>query len=193
MNALAPDVLAPDALDWEQIFISYHHRIRGFIRQRVNDRIDAEDLASETFTRAIAATQRGKGPRDDCALSWLFQIARNLCVDYYRTRGKLPLTVEIDAAVHEDNDGYDPRAVAETVMALEPSPHELAEQTITSQRVRGAVGRLTHHQERVTTLRLDGYEFGEIAAEIDKSVGAAKALQHRAYVELQRHLKGANA
>lgn len=180
---------APVGLDWDAIFTDYHYRIRGFIRLRVRDRIDADDLAQETFVRAYAATTRGKGPRADRAMAWLFQIARNLCVDYYRAQGKLPALVEIDAVTAENDDGDKPRTLEETMIAPDLSPHELAEQTMLCTRVRQAISTLLPTQERVIALRLEGLDTHEIAAEIGKGVNATKALQHRGFVNLQEWLQ----
>jgi RNA polymerase sigma-70 factor, ECF subfamily len=61
----------------------FHDRLLGFIRQRVNNPSDAEDLLQEVFLRIY---QRLSTVRDnDRLVSWMFQIARNAIIDYYRS------------------------------------------------------------------------------------------------------------
>jgi len=75
----------------EQLWSTYHEKLLRFIRKRVTDDEAAQDLLQETFlrihTRLHTLTQGEK------LESWVYQIARNLIIDYYRQR---KLTVALD-------------------------------------------------------------------------------------------------
>ena len=69
----------------EQLWRLLSNGLRSFLRQRVPDDAIADDLVQETFLRVH---QRRESVRDDQSLtSWVYQIARNLVIDYYRREG----------------------------------------------------------------------------------------------------------
>ncbi|MEE3717305.1 RNA polymerase sigma factor SigZ [Tumidithrix elongata RA019] len=62
---------------------TFHHRLRGFILQRVQNPSDADDILQEVFLRIYL---RLSTLRDsDRIVSWMFQITRNVVIDYYRS------------------------------------------------------------------------------------------------------------
>ena len=68
----------------ELIWKAFSERLRKFIRVRVADEADAEDLLQEVFIRIHTRIDTLK---DDTRLTaWVYQIARNLIIDYYRSR-----------------------------------------------------------------------------------------------------------
>jgi RNA polymerase sigma-70 factor (ECF subfamily) len=72
-----------DASAFEAIYLRFRPRIWGVVRSRVNDRHLAEDLVSETFTKAFAAASTLRWVGDRQIESWLVTIARNLVADHY--------------------------------------------------------------------------------------------------------------
>lgn len=60
-------------------FEKYYSELYRFINRKLHDREHAEDLAQETFIRALTVTQPVRSHR-----SLLYRIARNLLVDHYR-------------------------------------------------------------------------------------------------------------
>ncbi|GER89508.1 RNA polymerase sigma factor SigZ [Dictyobacter vulcani] len=68
----------------EQAWDAFHAPLYHFIRRRVADEDTAEDLLQEVF---LKIHQRGEHLRDARRLeSWIYQITRNLIIDYYRSR-----------------------------------------------------------------------------------------------------------
>lgn len=70
----------------DQIWQDYSGALRGFLRQRVANEADVDDLLQDilikTHTHLFTV-------RDPAALrAWLFQVARNATVDFYRARGR---------------------------------------------------------------------------------------------------------
>jgi RNA polymerase sigma-70 factor (ECF subfamily) len=71
--------------DWEALYRQELPRIYNFFRYRIGDDAMAEDLTSITFQKAWRARHQHR--RDLAAFStWLFAIARNVAVDYFRRR-----------------------------------------------------------------------------------------------------------
>ena len=56
----------------------------GFLRKHVNDPMVAEDLLHEVFLKALGAGKKGAAPKN--LTGWLYKIARNTVIDYYRTK-----------------------------------------------------------------------------------------------------------
>ncbi len=149
----------------------FHLPIYRYIYRQVGDVETARDLAAESFRRLLAAVKQGHGPSDNLK-AWLYRTAHNLVIDFYRRRkhrDHLPL---------DDNlldGGHDPVLSAELHLS--------------TQQVRAALRRLTPEQQGVIVLKyLEGLSNAEVAAVLDKPVGAVKSLQHRALAALRNEL-----
>lgn len=99
-----PDVAALQrgedaALD--RIMERHRDPLFGFVRRMIGNAQDAEEIAQETFVRAYFQIQKYR-PKAPFA-AWLYQIARNLCRDYFRSRAyKQALASEgLDGLPHE--------------------------------------------------------------------------------------------
>jgi RNA polymerase sigma-70 factor, ECF subfamily len=74
----------------EKVWQEYHSRLRSFISRRVVDDTAADDILQNVFLKMHAGLA---SLRDETKLkSWLYQIARNAIIDYFRSRN---LTVEV--------------------------------------------------------------------------------------------------
>ena len=77
----------------EQVWEALHNPLYQFIRRRVADEATAEDLLQEVF---LKIHQYGNSLKDVRRLeSWIYQITRNLIIDYYRSRR--PAIVSLEA------------------------------------------------------------------------------------------------
>lgn len=144
--------------------------IYRFILHRVGEAAIAEDLLGDVF---VSALERLPAYRDEGRPfeAWLFRIAHNKVVDFYR-RQRVRNTVTL----HE-----------ELASGAETDPHDLVPQRDEASRAWSAVRQLTDEQQQVLELRfLAGYSIGEIAAQLSKTEGAIKQLQHRALAALRR-------
>ncbi|SMP13567.1 RNA polymerase sigma factor SigZ [Shimia sagamensis] len=70
----------------DQIWREYGGALRGFLRKRVANEADVDDLLQDILIKTHAHLSE---VRDPAALrAWLFQVARNATVDFYRARAK---------------------------------------------------------------------------------------------------------
>ena len=139
----------------------YHH---------VGSPHDAEDLASRTFLRAWRglSTFRWRGRPFE---AWLFTLAKNQLVDFYRER-RAP-SAPLDDSRPDSRLGPEGRALANAA----------AEAT------RAALAKLTEEQRQVLILKFYlERENKEIALIMGKREGTVRALQMRALQALRRHL-----
>jgi RNA polymerase sigma-70 factor (ECF subfamily) len=84
----------------EQIWNELAAKLREFIRRRVSDAAEAEDILQDVFLKL--AKRADELPEPAKLQGWVFLIARNAVIDHYRTRKEtvaVPETLESDAAV----------------------------------------------------------------------------------------------
>ncbi|HZG92974.1 MAG TPA: sigma-70 family RNA polymerase sigma factor [Pseudonocardia sp.] len=155
------------------LFDRYFDMVFRFVLVRTNDRGLAEDIASETFVRALrrisSVTYQG---RDIGA--WFVTIARNLIFD------------------HVKSSRYRLEQTTSEIVDLSPTTHGPEQQVLdgaTSDELLRCVRKLNPDQQECITLRfLQGLSVAETAALMDRNEGAVKALQHRAVRRLAQLL-----
>ena len=159
---------------WQIIFNRHYPRIYSYLYYRVGDADVAEDLSGEVFERAVKNIHRFK-PRDGGLAGWLTRIAQNLAHDYYRRRKvRPPDPLELNEEWMSTGD--DP---ARNVLANEGAFY-----------LYQALQKLTPDQRDVILLRfIAQMRTPEVAKTMNKTVGAVKALQHRALASLRRELE----
>ncbi len=75
--------------------------LHAFIRRRLHDSEEIEDILSETMTAAVTAIMRFKG--ESLVFTWLCRIAQFKLADYYRSRAKTStFSLEEIAAISHD-------------------------------------------------------------------------------------------
>jgi RNA polymerase sigma-70 factor (ECF subfamily) len=154
-----------------KIYDRYSPGLFAYALRQLGDEPLAEDCVAETFSRFLKAIRFGKGPEDHLQ-AYLYRIAHNWITDCYR-RSQPPM-LELDEEL-ASGDHHKPEIQAEANLERE--------------RVRRALHLLTAEQRQVITLKfLEGWENHEIAAAVQKPIGAVKALQHRALSSLRRLL-----
>jgi len=154
-----------------EVYDQYADRIYAYIYRRVGQAEVAEDLTGQVFMRMLEAVRRGQGWRSSFS-GWLYRIAHNLVIDYYRRRGRVTL-VDIDEAA--------------PIRATHGDPVRSTESLLSREQLRAALFQLTEEQAQVITLRfMEERSIAEVADLMDKTEGAIKALQYRAVLALRR-------
>ncbi|MDP3740739.1 MAG: RNA polymerase sigma factor, partial [bacterium] len=170
LDSLVRKAVNRDERAFSEIYDLYFEKIYRFVYFRVNHRQVAEDLVADTFVRAWDRLE----DIDEIGSfnAWLFQIARNLVIDYYRA--KKP---DIDLDSLENILTYDDNIIDRTDLSLK---QEIFLDTIS---------KLTSDQQVVIKLKfLDELENHEIAKILNKNEGAIRVIQHRAINELKKLL-----
>lgn len=81
-------------------YAALHTSLLGWLRYKVADEATAEDLLQDVFSRALLASQQRGLPQNPSA--WLYTIARNAVVDFYRAkRPLLELSEDLQAEADE--------------------------------------------------------------------------------------------
>ena len=154
------------------LYEEYYGKIANYAYAKIGNRVEAQDIAGEVFLRALRSLESYKEHGIPMQV-WLFKIAHNIIVDYYRkaARGK---TVPIDNVKIADNS----------------NPADEIEKRDNFARVSKVMEQLTDGQREVLKLRffseLTSKEVGII---MGKSDGAVREMQ-RVAIERLRHLLG---
>jgi len=144
-------------------------RIYRYIYYQVRDKSVSEDLTEEVFLKAWTGIKKfsWKGPPFS---SWLYKIAHNHIVDYFRTSRQL---YRLDQSI-QANSG---------------NPEEEAEEHVTIKGLMDAIAELPHQQQQVIILKfIEGLENHEIEGILGKSRGAIRVMQMRALATLRETL-----
>lgn len=155
-----------------ELYNLYFKKVYRFIYFRVSHKEVAEDLAEDVFIKLLSKLH---SLNDDKSFEgWLYQIARNLVIDYYREKKSHVALEEV-----ENTLAYESAVIDE--LQLEQNQKILLE----------LIKKLTPEQQIVLKLKffeqLDNSEISEI---IKKSEGSIRVIQHRAVAKLQELIKG---
>lgn len=155
------------AVDFGDLFSQYHERLYAYVYRRTSDQALAEDLAAETFVKALEATKRGSGTHSHVS-GWLYRIAHNLIIDHYRVRDhQRHLSLDDIPNLPDDH-----------------RPEIEMEEKWLRECIEDATKRLNDQQCAFVHYKLEGFSFDEIAELLGTTNGGAKALQHRAFVNM---------
>jgi RNA polymerase sigma factor (sigma-70 family) len=96
-----------DADAFQQLFDSLSPALQAFFRRSVQDAGVAEDLVQTTFLKLHVARRRWR--RGERFRPWVFAIAANIRVDWYRSRGRREPDELVDDAAQDHAGRRDPR------------------------------------------------------------------------------------
>lgn len=154
-----------------ELYEAYFGKLYRYVVVRIGNRAEAEDMTQQVFVKAYKSisSYRWRGVPFS---AWLFRIAHNLVVDFFRKESKRP-TVPLE----------------ESLMASNDNVQQVVERRLDIERVMAATQQLTAAQREVISLRFaGGLAIAEVARVMGKNEGAVKALQHGAIAALRRVL-----
>jgi len=158
-------------------------RLRSFIRRRVPDRGDAEDILQEVFYEFVEAYRLMKPI--ERAGAWLFQVARNRIVDRFRKK-KLG-SINDPVAVADDGEAL---SLEDLLPSPEAGPEAAFARNVLIEELEHALDELPVEQRQVFIAHeVEGRSFKEIAAETGVSVNTLLSRKRYAVLYLRRRLE----
>jgi RNA polymerase sigma factor (sigma-70 family) len=158
-------------------------RLRNFIRRRVPDPADAEDILQEVFSELVEAN-RLLMPIEHVT-GWLFRVARNRITDLFRK--KKPETFS-DAAVADEESKL--RQIEDLLPSREAGPEAAYEQALLLEELEEALDELPGEQREVFLAHeIDGYSFKEIAARTGVGINTLLSRKRYAVLRLRERLQ----
>ena len=158
-------------------------RLRNFIRKRVADEADAEDILQDVFYEFVQAYRLMK-PIEQAG-AWLFRVARNRIIDLYRKRKNDPLR-EPPAV---DVTGESPE-LEDMLPSPDAGPEAAFARSVLLAELDDALDELPEEQREIFIAHeLEGRSFKELAAETGVSVNTLLSRKHYAVLHLRRRLQ----
>jgi RNA polymerase sigma factor (sigma-70 family) len=158
-------------------------RLRNFIRRRVADEAEAEDILQDVFYELIEAYRLMK-PIEQVG-AWLYRVARNRIIDGFRKKKPEPLSAEKDP----DTEDGDTLSLDELLPSPEAGPEAAYARSILLEELEAAVDELPEEQREVFLAHeFEGISFKEISAETGVSVNTLLSRKHHAVLHLRRRL-----
>jgi RNA polymerase sigma factor (sigma-70 family) len=174
--ALQQDQRISDVVQREQ------SRLRSFIRRRVPDPRDAEDILQDVFYELVEAN-RLLMPIEHVT-GWLFRVARNRITDLLRKRKPERFS---DAAIADEDDGL---LLEDLLPSPDAGPAALYARTVLLDALEAAVNELPAEQREVFVAHeLEGRSFKEMAAAAGVSVNTLLSRKRYAVLHLRERLR----
>lgn len=135
---------------------------------------EAEDLTETVFLKAWQNVRKYR-PGKHSFKAWIFRIAHNTVIDFYRTQKE---HLELDDKIEDEKSVSDPKRITKQVLLKE--------------RLHGALKNIPDKQKEVIVLKyINGHDNSEISKIMGKSEGAVRVLQNRALKSLRKYLEKA--
>ncbi len=156
-------------------------RLRQFIRRRVPEPSDAEDILQEVFYELLEAYRMMKPIEQVTA--WLFRVARNRITDLFRKRTREA------PALPPDSDG-EALALEELLPSPDAGPDAVYARGVLLHEIDAALEELPAEQREVFIAHeLMGYSFKELSEQTGVSVNTLLSRKHYAVLHLRQRLR----
>ena len=166
------------AIDREQ------SRLRNFIRRRIPDQQDAEDILQDVFYELVEAYRMMKPIEQVTA--WLFRVARNRIADAFRRKKRDALSTG-PQAINEEGETL---AWEDLLPSPDAGPDAAFARGVLLDELDAALDELPEEQREVFIAHeLMGYSFKELAAQSGVSVNTLLSRKHYAVLHLRQRLQ----
>lgn len=174
-DALVERAIGGDVDAFADLFEITHPLVYRYLYGRCGNAALAEDLAQDSYLRAMRAVRTSFTGASTEFLSWVIRIARNRFLDHVKS-GRVRWEVVVE----------------ETPITFATSdPESEALDKVAGDDIKRALNRLTDEQQEIVLLRFfQGLPIAEVASITGRTEGAVKALQFRALRALERVLVG---
>jgi RNA polymerase sigma-70 factor (ECF subfamily) len=153
------------------IYDQYAQRLYKFIYLRVGHKEVAEDILADSFVKAWVKIKQVNSSK--ALSSWIFQIAKNNIIDYYRVRKSTIAIEEVEGLLEDPVD-------AVNITDLDFDQKQILE----------ALKTLPKDQQQVIRYKFfEDLTNSEIALILNKTEGSIRVIQHRAIIKLQELLR----
>lgn len=173
-----------DLAAFEELVEKYQHPVMNLIARTLQDPDEAEDLAQAVFVQAFKAAPRYRAEAKFS--TWLFTIARNLCLNEIRRRSRRPSESMDSPTLEKTEPGLEKQYVD---TAQQVASNELLHSELEA-KIEEALRELPENQRTALLLhRNEELSYVDIAEVLGCSLSATKSLIHRARETLKARLK----
>jgi RNA polymerase sigma-70 factor (ECF subfamily) len=170
-EALYEALLNGDLRAFDTLYERYERPLFGFIRKHLMDVHEAEDVLHETFMAVLRDRAGARAARS--LRAWIFQVARNLCLNRQRSARRATRALEKEARSPDETS---------------PGPEKALEQHQTQNALRDAVAKLPVELGELYSLRTQGMSYAEMADVLGIPLGTVKSRMHQLVNQLREEM-----
>ena len=169
--ALLEALLAGDVRAFDALYLRHARHLFGFVRGHLRDAAEAEDVLHDTFMALLRDRSAARSAMN--LRAWLFQVARNLCLNRQRTARRSDHAVARLAQTPADT--------------AEPAEQAL-ERRQKHEALNDAVRRMPEALASLFRLRAGGLSYEEMARVLAVPLGTVKSRMHQLVTQLREEL-----
>jgi len=160
-------------------------RLLNFIKSRIGNQIDAEDILQDVFYQLVRTVQLNE-PVDQIS-SWMFKVARNRIIDLFRKK-KTESLESMGASHMEEGESLN---IADLIPSTADGPDGEFAKKVIMEEIKDALLELPVEQSEVFEMHeLDGMSFNQIAQITGESVNTLISRKRYAVLFLRKRLEG---
>jgi RNA polymerase sigma-70 factor, ECF subfamily len=170
-EALYQRLVGGDLAAFDLLYKRYEGCLFGFVLRQLGDRAEAEDVFHEAF---MAVLKERRAARElQSFKAWIFEVARNLCLNRVRSRKRAARALETEARSSPKSEPH-----PESILAAREAPAALER----------AVRRLPETLAQLYDLRASGLSYDEIAEVLRVPLGTVKSRMHEMVARLREEM-----
>lgn len=159
-----------ESRDFPELYDEYFDRVNRYLRCRVSNPWDADDLTTTVFLKALE--KFGQYSRTSPFASWIFRIAHNTFVDFVRKKREIP--TEQDELLYAEVDD-----------TWQPEQQALSSEEI--QLLKNRLNMLNQDQRDVLTLRyFADLKISQVAEVLGRTESSVKMIARRGLLQLKK-------
>lgn len=173
-----------DKQAFQALMEKYQRRIFNLCYGMVKNSADAADLVQDAFIKAYRNIAKFRG--NSAFYTWMYRIAKNVCIDFLRKKKRRPM-VDFDDAIRRDEPVDGDESLLPSPLGINPA--KVASRNELLQQIDAALGTLSEAHREVLVLReIDGLAYQEIADLVDISIGTVMSRLYHARKNMQEQL-----
>jgi RNA polymerase sigma factor (sigma-70 family) len=170
----------------QNTFLKEKDKLLGFIRSRVSNTEEAEDILQDVFVQFIAGFESIDSL--DRVTSWLYSVARNKIIDRYRRDAVRPKRADFEGRAGQDDDA--PLTLQEILPDLGNTPESTLLKEAIWDEIMNALEELPADQREIFILNeMEEKGFREISEETGVSINTLLSRKRYAIIALRKRLK----
>jgi RNA polymerase sigma factor (sigma-70 family) len=167
-----------------QAFAEQRSRLRNFIRRRVPDPADVEDILQDVFYRLVEANRLFMPIEHVTA--WLFRVARNRITDVFRKK-----TPDLFSELADENEAGDMLQIEDMLPSPDAGPEAAYFRSLLLEELEVALDELPDEQREVFVAHeFEGRSFRQLSQETGVKVSTLLARKRYAVLHLRERLQG---
>jgi RNA polymerase sigma-70 factor (ECF subfamily) len=169
-EALYRNLVTGDVTAFDELYRRYERCLFGFVLRQLGDRAEAEDIFHEAF---MAVLRERRSSRElQSFKAWIFEVARNLCLNRVRSRKRAARAFETETRTP----------------ASQPHPESIVSARQGPAALQRAVEKLPEPLAQLYDLRTSGLSYDEIASVLDVPLGTVKSRMHEMVNRLREEM-----